>query len=672
MALGLKVAEELAAKPVTRTGRHARNLELVEGLANKAKKTVPRRTWMKTSRFAKLVGIPPQYALDHIENGMYTHPLARGAASVQVRKMDAKVGSRRYWRMEFNKAQALELKRRIDKQERDFANGREITETVSRSPAWLSHLFHEKGEKRNDRRILDIEVGGETRKVSLYSLGREEDTFRISFMKRDHLELFAAWVRERGDVHTWNPAEKSEIPGGYITTTKAGRLLGFEKQPDVHIRHRIESEVIKNWQRLQDGRIVVSESEINSLKEIKERMAKTTTKLMPFCIKKLGMAYGQVWTLLREDIAGNQIFVMKKLDGTDATVQVSKDFDGELAILHADAKELKRIHNEREAGLIGKEEAAQILGVSQGTIRRYTDPKTETVGLILEDGKIFTVHAVLDGSGYRFVKKDVQAARTANETTKQAFVGTADITEMTGLAKNTIERLLAENSHVFETKDRHNKVVIIAIQYGKEGKLLVPKKYAKLLADLIIKGEYIPVGFKAKLYGKGDERTESVHMEPFFTRFPDLRDAVVFDPVNERSLLPLFADANITLPLIGENGSLQAAAEDRILVEMYARLFCRPNSEAIEFAETFLKLMRKWDASPLSETQMAAVYTLRQFTNWLKLGNAGDKARELLVKLEKKPFATLMEVEMPKSSKYYDFALLKLIEPIPPRHFWLK
>ena len=401
-------------------------------------------------------------------------------------------------------------------------------------------------------------------------------------------------------------------------------------------------------------------------------MGTTTVKLVPFCKGTIGMSAHQAWTAVRGDIFGNQIFVMKKLDGTDTTVQVSKDFDGELAILHADAKELKRIHKEREAGLIDREEAAQILGVSPETIGRYINPKTETAELILEDGKIFIIHAVFDGSKYRFVKKDVQAARKANDTAKQAFVGTADIAKMIDVGKRTIRLIFAGNDYTFETKDGHNKIVGINIQQGKEGKLLVPKKYAKTLADLIIRGEYIPVGLKTKLYGKGDERAKPVQMEPFFTRFPDLRDAVVFDPVNKRSLLPLFADANVALPLIGENGKLQAAAEDRILVEMYARLFCKPNQDAINFAEMFLRVIGKWDASPLSETQIAAVYTLRQFTNWLKLGTAGENARELLAKLgdERERFTRLMQIEMPESSRYYDFALLKLIEPIPPRHFW--
>ena len=453
MALGLKVTEEQAAKRVTRPGRHAQNLELVEGPANAVKNAVTRHTWIDAFRFAKLVGIQRQYALDHIEYDRYVHPLVGEAASVEIRKRDAKIGPRRYWRMEFNKAQALELKRRIDEQERDFANGREIARTVNRCPAWVSHIFHEKGEKRGDRRVLKISVGEETRNVSVYSLGRKGDKFRITLMKRDHLQLFAAWTREKGNTQTWNPAEKSEIPEGWVTTTVAGRALGFAT-PDVSVRNRIESAVIANWQRLRDGRIVVLETEIMKLKRRKDESTQKTIKLRRFCKRELGMTDHQVDGSVRKDILSNQIFVMKKLDGTDATVPVSKDFDGELTVSNADAKELKKIHKKREAGLIDREEAARILEVSQGTIIRYTDQKTETVGLILEDGTTYTIQAVLEGSEYRFVRNDVTAAKRAGDSAKQKFVGAEHIAGRTGLRIETIRRIFAENDHVFETKKR--------------------------------------------------------------------------------------------------------------------------------------------------------------------------------------------------------------------------
>lgn len=666
MAFEAKIVQEPRVKRLTRTRRPAGHLELVEGPATNPKKTVSSNRWVGTREFAKIVGKVQGHILRTVDGNQHKYILFDGAVTVRTRQTS--FGQR--WKAEFNRADALELKRRLDEQKRDFVNGGEVAMTVSRSPAWVSQIFHEKGTRRKDRDVLKIEIGDKTIGIPLYYLGERKDTRKLRLMRRDHLELFATWVRERGDMRTWNKAEKSEIPDGYITTTVAGRLLGFEKQPDVHIRLRIDSNVIKNWQRLRDGRVVVLESEIDALREIKERMIKTTTKLLPFCVKKLGMSDGQVWRVVREDITGKQIFVIKELGGFDATVPISKDFDGELAILHADAKELMRIHREKEAGLISKEDAAQMLGVSPETIRRYTNPKTETVGLILEDRNIFTIHVVLDRNEYRFVKKDVQAARKANDTAKHAFVGVVDIAEMVDLDKRTIRQILADNDYTFETKDKHNKIVSISIQHGKEGKLLVPKRYARILADLIMKGEYIPVGFTARLYGKPSESENPVRIEPFFTKFPEMREAVIINPANGRSLLPLFIDANVALPLMGENGNLLAAAEDRILVEMYARLFCWPNLDAVEFAETFLKVVRKWSAGQLNETQIAALHTLRQFTNWIGFGNAGDKARELLVKLEKKPFATIMETEMPETTRYYDFALTKLVDPIPPRHFW--
>ena len=150
--------------------------------------------------------------------------------------------------------------------------------------------------------------------------------------------------------------------------------MGFAT-PDVSVRNRIESAVIANWQRLRDGRIVVLETEIMKLKRRKDESTQKTIKLRRFCKRELGMTDHQVDGSVRKDILSNQIFVMKKLDGTDATVPVSKDFDGELTVSNADAKELKKIHKKREAGLIDREEAARILEVSQGTIIRYTDQK---------------------------------------------------------------------------------------------------------------------------------------------------------------------------------------------------------------------------------------------------------------------------------------------------------
>ena len=47
----------------------------------------------------------------------------------------------------------------------------------------------------------------------------------------------------------------------------------------------------------------------------------------------------------------------------------------------------------------------------------------------------------------------------------------------------------------------------------------MPKRCAGELATLMANGDYIPVGFNAKLYGKECERAQPVQMEPFFAKF---------------------------------------------------------------------------------------------------------------------------------------------------------